>query len=62
MQPRVPVLVGIAVFMLLTPIFATMELTSENFALIVLITLWCYVLGLAGMFVVLARSTDYLDQ
>lgn len=57
MEPRVPVIVGIGIFMLLTPVFATIDLTPRSFSLIVLVTLWCYLLGLIGMFVVLIRST-----
>lgn len=56
MQPRIPLLVGIAIFMLLTPAFAGFHLSSQSYGLVAIITLWAYVLGLGGMFLVLVRT------
>lgn len=56
MQPRVPLLAGLAIFMLFTPAFAGLHLNLHSYGLVAVITLWAYLIGLVGMFIVLART------
>lgn len=58
MQQRVPLLVGLTIFIMFTPAFAGLHLNIHSYSLIAVVALWAYLIGLVGMFVVLIRSVQ----